>query len=80
VQLMIVVGGKNSSNTRHLADVCREEGATTYHIEEPTEVEPHWFADVREVGVTAGASTPGWLMDQVISHIHELEQQNLLPA
>ncbi len=80
VQLMIVVGGKNSSNTRHLADVCREEGATTYHIEEPTEVEPVWFAGVREVGVTAGASTPGWLMDQVITHIHELEQQHLLPA
>jgi (E)-4-hydroxy-3-methyl-but-2-enyl pyrophosphate reductase len=80
VQLMIVVGGKNSSNTRHLADVCREEGATTYHIEEPTEVEPVWFTNVHEVGVTAGASTPGWLMDQVITHIHELEQHNLLPV
>jgi 4-hydroxy-3-methylbut-2-enyl diphosphate reductase len=80
VQVMIVVGGKNSSNTRHLADVCREEGATTYHIEEPTEVETNWFAGVCEIGVTAGASTPGWLMDQVISHIHDLEQQNLLPA
>jgi (E)-4-hydroxy-3-methyl-but-2-enyl pyrophosphate reductase len=80
VQVMIVVGGKNSSNTRHLADVCREEGATTYHIEEATEVEPTWFTGVHEIGVTAGASTPGWLMDQVITHIHELEQQNLLPA
>ena len=80
VQVMIVVGGKNSSNTRHLADVCCEEGATTYHIEEPTEVEPHWFAGVQEVGVTAGASTPGWLMDQVITRIHELEQQNRLPT
>jgi len=80
VQVMIVVGGKNSSNTRHLADVCREEGATTYHIEEPSEVEPGWFASVDEVGVTAGASTPGWLMDQVIDRIRELEQQHLLPA
>ena len=80
VQVMIVVGGKNSSNTRHLADVCREEGATTYHIEEPSEVEPGWFAGVGEVGVTAGASTPGWLMDQVIDRIRELEQQHLLPA
>ncbi len=80
VQVMIVVGGKNSSNTRHLADVCREEGATTYHIEEATEVEPTWFTGAHEIGVTAGASTPGWLMDQVITHIHELEQQNLLPA
>jgi 4-hydroxy-3-methylbut-2-en-1-yl diphosphate reductase len=80
VQVMVVVGGKNSSNTRHLADVCREEGATTYHIEEPTEVEPDWFSGIWEIGVTAGASTPGWLMDQVIARIHELDAQNLLPA
>jgi 4-hydroxy-3-methylbut-2-enyl diphosphate reductase len=80
VQVMIVVGGKNSSNTRHLATVCRQEGAATYHIEEPTEVEPQWFAGIKEIGVTAGASTPGWLMDQVISRINELEQQHLLPA
>ncbi len=80
VQVMIVVGGKNSSNTRHLADVCREEGVTTYHIEEATEVEPGWFAGVREIGVTAGASTPGWLMDQVIERIQELEAHNLLPV
>lgn len=80
VQLMIVVGGKNSSNTRHLATVCQQEGAITYHIEEPTEVEADWFAGVNEIGVTAGASTPGYLMDQVISRITDLEQQHLLPA
>ncbi|MBI3248938.1 MAG: 4-hydroxy-3-methylbut-2-enyl diphosphate reductase [Deltaproteobacteria bacterium] len=80
VQVMIVVGGKNSSNTRHLATVCTQEGAATYHIEEPTEVDPNWFAGVQEIGVTAGASTPGWLMDQVIAHINGLEQQQLLPA
>lgn len=80
VQVMIVVGGKNSSNTRHLATVCRQEGAETYHIEEPAEVDPAWFSGVNEIGVTAGASTPGWLMDQVIARINELEQQNLLPA
>jgi 4-hydroxy-3-methylbut-2-enyl diphosphate reductase len=80
VQVMIVVGGKNSSNTRHLAAVCREEGAVAYHIEEPTEVDPNWFAGVQEIGVTAGASTPGWLMDQVIERINHLEQHHLLPA
>jgi len=80
VQVMIVVGGKNSSNTRHLATVCRQEGATTYHIEEPAEVDPGWFSGVQEIGVTAGASTPGWLMDQVIARINELEQHNQLPA
>jgi 4-hydroxy-3-methylbut-2-enyl diphosphate reductase len=80
VQVMIVVGGKNSSNTRHLATVCQQEGATTYHIEEANEVEPAWFSGVQEIGVTAGASTPGWLMDQVIARVTELEQQQLLPA
>jgi 4-hydroxy-3-methylbut-2-enyl diphosphate reductase len=80
VQVMIVVGGKNSSNTRHLATVCQQEGATTYHIEEPAEVDPAWFSGVSEIGVTAGASTPGWLMDQVIARINELEQHNQLPA
>jgi 4-hydroxy-3-methylbut-2-enyl diphosphate reductase len=80
VQVMIVVGGKNSSNTRHLATVCQQEGATTYHIEEPAEVDPAWFSGVDEIGVTAGASTPGWLMDQVIARINELEQHKQLSA
>lgn len=80
VQLMIVVGGKNSSNTRHLATVCQQEGVITYHIEEPAEVEARWFAGVKDVGVTAGASTPGYLMDQVITRITELEQHHQLPA
>jgi 4-hydroxy-3-methylbut-2-enyl diphosphate reductase len=77
---MIVVGGKNSSNTRHLATVCQQEGAITYHIEEPAEVDPSWLTEAQEIGVTAGASTPGWLMDQVIARIHELEHQQQLPA
>jgi 4-hydroxy-3-methylbut-2-enyl diphosphate reductase len=47
VQVMIVVGGKNSSNTRHLATVCRQEGAATYHIEEPSEVDPSGLLESR---------------------------------
>jgi 4-hydroxy-3-methylbut-2-enyl diphosphate reductase len=73
VQVVIVVGGKNSSNTRHLAEVCREEGATAYHIEDAAELDPAWVRGIAAVGVTAGASTPGWLMDQVIDRIQELE-------
>lgn len=73
VQVVIVVGGKNSSNTRHLAEVCREEGATAYHIEEATELDPAWVRGVENVGVTAGASTPAWLMDQVIERIQQIE-------
>ena len=73
VQVVIVVGGKNSSNTRHLAEVCREEGAIAYHIEEAAELDPTWVRGLENVGVTAGASTPGWLMDQVIERIEEIE-------
>jgi 4-hydroxy-3-methylbut-2-enyl diphosphate reductase len=73
VQVVIVVGGKNSSNTRHLAEVCREEGATAYHIEDATELDPEWVRGVDNIGITAGASTPGWLMDQVIERLEALE-------
>lgn len=73
VEVVIVVGGKNSSNTRHLAEVCREEGATAYHIEEARELDPAWVRGVEQVGVTAGASTPGWLMDQVVERLEQLE-------
>jgi 4-hydroxy-3-methylbut-2-enyl diphosphate reductase len=73
VQVVIVVGGKNSSNTRHLAEVCREEGATAYHIEDATEFDPQWVKGIANVGITAGASTPGWLMDQVIERLEQLE-------
>jgi 4-hydroxy-3-methylbut-2-enyl diphosphate reductase len=72
VEVVIVVGGKGSSNTRHLADVCREEGARTYHIEEASEIDPAWLDGVTEVGLTAGASTPGWMMDEVIDRIRAL--------
>lgn len=73
VEVVIVVGGKNSSNTRHLAEVCREEGAVAYHIEEAAELDPTWVRGRANVGVTAGASTPGWLMDQVIERIEQIE-------
>ena len=73
VEVVIVVGGKNSSNTRHLAEVCREEGATAYHIEDATELDPTWVKGFDNIGVTAGASTPGWLMDQVIERLEQLD-------
>lgn len=62
VDAMVVVGGKNSGNTRRLAEVCSERCAATYHVETPAELVEAWFADVSSVGITAGASTPA---DQV---------------
>ncbi|MEB3206270.1 MAG: 4-hydroxy-3-methylbut-2-enyl diphosphate reductase [Vampirovibrionales bacterium] len=71
VPVMVVIGGKNSSNTTHLADICREQGAQTIHIETPEELdtfEP--LKTATTVGVTAGASTPDWLVRQVIAYLN----------
>lgn len=71
---MIVVGGKNSGNTNRLAEVCRDVRCTTYHIETATELEMAWFTNVQTVGVTAGASTPDWIIKEVIDTMNEFEQ------
>lgn len=71
---MIVVGGKNSGNTNRLAEVCRDVGCTTYHIETTAELELAWFTNVQTVGVTAGASTPDWIIKEVIDTMNEFEQ------
>ncbi|NCO53632.1 MAG: 4-hydroxy-3-methylbut-2-enyl diphosphate reductase, partial [Deltaproteobacteria bacterium] len=61
VELMLVVGGYNSANTRRLAELCREQGTTTHHLETAAEIDPAWFAGIDRVGLTAGASTPQFL-------------------
>lgn len=71
---MIVVGGKNSGNTNRLAEVCRDVGCTTYHIETAAELELAWFNEVNTVGVTAGASTPDWIIKEVIDTMNEFEE------
>ncbi|HXG41554.1 MAG TPA: 4-hydroxy-3-methylbut-2-enyl diphosphate reductase [Dehalococcoidia bacterium] len=74
--VVIVVGGRNSANTRHLVEVCREEGAETYHIERADELDPSWLAGKEKVGITAGASTPDWAVEEVVARIQELAGQN----
>jgi len=72
VDLMFVIGGHASANTSRLARICREIQPHTLHIETAEEIEPEWFAGVAKVGVTAGASTPRWLIDEVVTRITEL--------
>lgn len=71
---MIVIGGKNSGNTNRLAEVCRDVGCTTYHIETAAELEVAWFQGAQTVGVTAGASTPDWIIKEVIETMNEFEE------
>ncbi|GAB4326520.1 MAG: 4-hydroxy-3-methylbut-2-enyl diphosphate reductase [Dehalococcoidia bacterium] len=72
VDLMIVVGGKKSANTRHLREVCEEQGTRTYHIESADEIDRAWLDGVSRIGLTAGASTPDDSIDAVEARLREL--------
>jgi len=77
VQLMLVIGGKNSANTKRLAQVCRATGVPTHHIETEAELDPNWFSGLEHVGVTAGASTPKWMIEGVVSKMMELDKEKV---
>lgn len=73
VQLMVVIGGKNSSNTTHLAEVCWDVGTPAIHVETVEELMGHpALAKPEVIGVTAGASTPDWLVQEVIQYLETL--------
>jgi 4-hydroxy-3-methylbut-2-en-1-yl diphosphate reductase len=71
-QAMVVVGGKNSGNTRRLYLVCQEFCANTHHVETPDELDPAWFGNAGTIGVTAGASTPANQVDGVVARLEEI--------
>ena len=64
VDMMIVIGGKNSANTTRLAQLCRDK-CKTYHIETADELRDDWFDKIKKIGITAGASTPDWIIKEV---------------
>jgi 4-hydroxy-3-methylbut-2-enyl diphosphate reductase len=72
VDVMIVVGGKNSANTTQLANLCASLSVRTYHIETEGELKNEWFANIQKVGVTAGASTPDWIINKVEKRIIDI--------
>lgn len=76
VDCMLVVGGFNSANTRRLLEVCTELQPRTHHIETAAEIDPRWFEGADRVGVTAGASTPKWIIDEVMNKIEELNKSD----
>ena len=64
VELMIVIGGRNSANTTRLAQLTAEK-CRTYHIETAAELQPEWLRNIKIIGITAGASTPDWIIWEV---------------
>ncbi|HCP95620.1 MAG TPA: 4-hydroxy-3-methylbut-2-enyl diphosphate reductase [Anaerovibrio sp.] len=64
VDLMLVIGGKNSANTTRLAQLCSDK-CKTYHIETADELRDDWFDKIKKIGITAGASTPDWIIKEV---------------
>jgi 4-hydroxy-3-methylbut-2-enyl diphosphate reductase len=72
VDAVVVVGGKNSANTRHLAEICRAIQPRTWHVETEGELEPGWFDGCRTVGLSAGASTPDWVVEGVADWLRKL--------
>jgi 4-hydroxy-3-methylbut-2-enyl diphosphate reductase len=72
VDIMIVIGGKNSSNTKQLLTIAQDYCKNSYLIEDEKELNLNWFKDKKLCGVTAGASTPDWIIQIVIQNIQKI--------
>ncbi len=73
VDVIVVVGGKQSANTRHLWEICREL-KPSFLIQEASDLVPEWFRDAGVVGLTAGSSTPDYVIDEVEARIRQLSE------
>ena len=76
VDVMIVIGGRNSSNTQKLYEICRRECKHTYYIQTLEDFKPEITGTVRSVGITAGASTPNTIIQEVLKACQKQVSQN----
>lgn len=72
VDVMLIVGGKNSSNTTKLYKIAKDIQPRTYHIETDSDVRPEWFAGARKIGIAGGSSTPDFIIDLVGRRVKNL--------
>ena len=70
--VVIVIGGKNSSNTKQLLSISKDYCEDSYLVENESELDKSWFDGKKSCGITAGASTPDWIIEKVISKIREI--------
>ena len=71
--VMIIIGGKNSSNTKQLFNISKEYCDDSYHIENDEELQKGWFVGKELCGVSAGASTPDWIIEKIIEKISKFK-------
>jgi 4-hydroxy-3-methylbut-2-enyl diphosphate reductase len=69
--VVLVIGSKNSSNSRRLAEVAGELGTPAYLVDDESEIDPAWLEGVEVIGLTSGASAPEWLVDRMVQHLRE---------
>ncbi len=74
VDAMVVIGGKNSANTKNLAAYC-QKFTPTFLIETKKDIDPSWLAGLKSIGITAGASTPEWIIKEVVEMMEEFKDQ-----
>ncbi|MEZ0323335.1 MAG: 4-hydroxy-3-methylbut-2-enyl diphosphate reductase [Hydrogenothermaceae bacterium] len=73
VDIMIIIGGKHSGNTQRLAQISKTLNPNTYHIETADELKEEWFEGKENIGVSAGASTPDWIINEVVEKIKQIK-------
>jgi 4-hydroxy-3-methylbut-2-enyl diphosphate reductase len=79
VEAMVVVGGRHSGNTKRLAEIAGATGIPTFHVETEEELDRKQFQDFTIVGVTAGASTPHWLLRRVVHKLESIQPRGVRP-
>ena len=72
--VMIVIGGKHSSNTKQLHSICERDCKESYLIENEKELDASWFEGKELCGISAGASTPDWIVQNVVNKIQEIKK------
>ncbi len=75
--VMIVIGGKNSANTRKLYEICKQHCKNSHHIETELEIKAQWFKNMGTIGITAGASTPSYMIERVYKHIRNIDEKKI---
>jgi (E)-4-hydroxy-3-methyl-but-2-enyl pyrophosphate reductase len=71
VDVMLVIGGKESANTNRLAEIGKNQGVKTYHIETKNQLKYKWFYPEGKIGIASGASTPDWITNEIIDKLKE---------